>query len=122
MPGERVAMLEYHAAYYVIEDGWYMARVLDFPGALSQGRTLNSARRMVRDALRGLAEWLIEEGKPLPRPNPRARDKAAVFLEPIPLRIRASVGAVHETATTSGASAATRLHGGARRKSAHDGI
>jgi len=23
-------MLEYHAAYYPIEDGWYMAKVLDF--------------------------------------------------------------------------------------------
>jgi hypothetical protein len=27
-------MLEYHAAYYEIEDGWYMAKMLDFPGVV----------------------------------------------------------------------------------------
>jgi predicted RNase H-like HicB family nuclease len=86
-------MLEYHAAYFVIEDGWYMAKVLDFPGVVSQGRTLKSARRMVRDALRLGAECLVEEGEPLPRPNPRARDKKAVFAETIPLRFRAQTGA-----------------------------
>jgi len=68
-------MLEYHAAYYQVEDGWYMAKVLDFPGTVSQGRTLRSARRMIRDALRTMAEWLIEEGETLPRPSSRARDK-----------------------------------------------
>lgn len=86
-------MLKYHAAYYRQEDGWYVAEVLDFPGAVSQGRTLNSARRMIRDALRLLAETTIEQGNPLPRPNPRARDKKADFTETIPLRIRAQTGA-----------------------------
>jgi predicted RNase H-like HicB family nuclease len=108
-------MLEYHAAYYPIEDGWYMARVLDFPGALSQGRTLNSARRMIRDALRGLAEWLIEEGEPLPRPNRRARDKKADFVEAIPLRIRALPGGVDEKATAHGTPSEARVHRDARR-------
>ena len=54
-------MLQYHAAYYPIEDGWYMAKVLDFPGAVSQGRTLRSARGMIRDALRQVAEDLPHE-------------------------------------------------------------
>jgi len=101
-------MLEFHAAYYEIEDGWFLARVLDFPGTLSQGRTLHSARRMIRDALRGLAEWLIDEGQPLPRPNPRAQDKKANFLETIPLKIRALTGAINETATAYGASSDKR--------------
>lgn len=87
-------MLEYHAAYYQIEDGWYMAKVLDFPGTISQGRTLKSARRMIRDALRLMAECTLDDGKPLPPPNPRARDKKAVFTEKIPLQIRAQTGAV----------------------------
>jgi hypothetical protein len=30
-------MLEYHAAYYEIEDGWYLAKILDFPGAIRPG-------------------------------------------------------------------------------------
>jgi predicted RNase H-like HicB family nuclease len=46
-------MLEYHAAYYKQGGGWYVAEMLDFPGAASQGRTLRSAQRMIRDALQG---------------------------------------------------------------------
>ena len=53
-------MLEYHAAFYQGETDWIVAKVLDFPGALSQGRTLQSARRMIRDALRWMAETLLE--------------------------------------------------------------
>jgi predicted RNase H-like HicB family nuclease len=86
-------MLKYTAAYYRQQDGWYVAEILDFPGAVSQGRTLSSARKMIRDALRLLAETTIEQGRPLPRPNPRARDKNADCIETIPLRIRAQTGA-----------------------------
>lgn len=85
-------MLKYHAAYFRGESGWIVARVLDFPGALSQGRTLRSARRMIRDALRIMAETLIEEGESLPRPNPHARDKSAIFQEIIPVRIQVPAG------------------------------
>jgi predicted RNase H-like HicB family nuclease len=86
-------MLEYHVAYYKIEDGWYMAKVLDFPGVVSQGRTLQSARRMIRDALRVMAKHMIEDGESLPKPNPRARDPKAEFSETIPLRARFTTGA-----------------------------
>ena len=34
------------------EDGWIVARVLEVPGALSQGRTRDEARENVLDALR----------------------------------------------------------------------
>lgn len=34
------------------EDGWIVARVLEVPGALSQGRTRKQARANVLDALR----------------------------------------------------------------------
>jgi predicted RNase H-like HicB family nuclease len=87
-------MLEYHAAYYEIEDGWYMARVLDFPGTISQGKTLKSARRMIRDALRLMAECTVELGESLPSPNPRAKDRKAVYVETIRLKMSAQVGAV----------------------------
>jgi predicted RNase H-like HicB family nuclease len=87
-------MLKYHAAYYKIEDGWYMARVLDFPGTISQGKSLKSTKRMIRDALRLMAECTIELGEPLPTPNPRARDRKAAHSETIPLRITAQVGTV----------------------------
>ena len=115
-------MLEYHAAYYPIEDGWYMAEVLDFPGALSQGRTLTSARRMIRDALKGLAEWTVERGEPLPCPNPKAHSKKAVFEETIPLRVRALTRAVHEATTPSATSANSRVPRHARRRKTHDRV
>jgi len=78
-------MLEYHAAYYRIEDGWYMARVLDFPGTISQRKDLEDARWMIRDALKLMAECTMERGEALPRPNPRARDKKAELVEPVRL-------------------------------------
>ena len=34
------------------EDGWIVARVVELPGALSQGRTREEARENVVDALR----------------------------------------------------------------------
>jgi predicted RNase H-like HicB family nuclease len=81
-------MLQYHAAYYRIEDGWFMAKVLDFPGVVTQGKDLEAARRMLRDALREMALWDLEEGRLLPRPNPKARDRKADVLEPIGLTVR----------------------------------
>lgn len=81
-------MMEYHAAYYNGDDGWIVAIVLDFPGANSQGKTLRSARRMIRDALRLMAQTHIEMGEPLPTPNPKAKDKKAIFLERIPVSVR----------------------------------
>jgi predicted RNase H-like HicB family nuclease len=83
-------MLEYHAAYYWHEDTkWYTVQLLDFPSVITQGRTLKSARRMAQDALQLLAESLLEDGEPLPRPNPRVRDKKADLVEPIQLIVRA---------------------------------
>jgi len=82
-------MLEYHSAYYPIEDGWFMARVLDFPGVISQGRSIEHARKMIKDALCLMAEHKLEKGETLPPPNPRSRDKKAVLLEAIHLNIRA---------------------------------
>ncbi len=82
-------MLEYHAAYYKdVESGWFAAEVLDFPGALSQGKTLRSARRNLRDALRLMAECLVERAEPLPCPNPGAHDRKADFQETIRLKTR----------------------------------
>jgi predicted RNase H-like HicB family nuclease len=76
-------MMEYHAAYYEGDDGWIVAIILDFPGANSQGKTLRSARRMIRDALRLMAETHIEMGEALPKPNPKAKRKQAIFVENI---------------------------------------
>ncbi|MCI0685486.1 MAG: type II toxin-antitoxin system HicB family antitoxin [Gemmataceae bacterium] len=86
-------MLQYHAAYYKIEDGWFMAKVLDFPGVITQGKNLVIARRMLRDALREMALWNLEEGRPLPMPNPKATDRKASHFERVRLTVRVHSGA-----------------------------
>jgi predicted RNase H-like HicB family nuclease len=86
-------MLEYHAAYYKQESGWYVVTLLDFPGVNSQGKTLKSARWMIRDALKLMVECYMEAGKPLPRPNPRAKASKADFFEPVRLSIRVHMAA-----------------------------
>jgi predicted RNase H-like HicB family nuclease len=88
-------MRKYHAAYYLDPDSkWYSVEVLDFPGAISQGRTLKSARTMIRDALKLLAQSLLDEGAPLPAPRPASKPKAAHFFEEIPISFRVQTSAV----------------------------
>jgi predicted RNase H-like HicB family nuclease len=84
-------MLEYHAAYYKYpeDDGWYVVSVLDFPGVNTQGRTLREARAMVKDALQLMAECYLEDGRRLPKPNPKATGPAAKRIERIQLRVLA---------------------------------
>ncbi len=65
-------MFTYKAAYKYVEDGWVFGQVLDFPGAISQGRDLNDAREMLAGALAGVAETLALRGQPLPLPDPTA--------------------------------------------------
>ena len=85
-------MFQYHAAFYEGESDWIVAKLLDFPGVLSQGKTLASARRMIRSALQELAESLLQKGEGLPSPNPKAKDKKAIFQEVIPLVIQVPAG------------------------------
>lgn len=82
-------MVEYHAAYYQFDEdnGWYVGSVFDFPGVNTQGRTLREARLMVKDALQLMVECYLEEGRKLPKRNPRASDPAAKRIEKVPLQI-----------------------------------
>ena len=43
--------LGFTVAYAPIEDGWYMAQVVELPEAVTQGETLEEARENVRDAV-----------------------------------------------------------------------
>jgi hypothetical protein len=47
---------------------------------------------MIRDAIRLMAQTHIEMGEPLPTPNPKVRDKKAIFAETIPVSIRVPMG------------------------------
>ena len=62
-----------------------VAKVLDFPGAVSQGFDLADARSMITSALEDMAETYLEEGRALPTPDPDSSDPEADFIELIPL-------------------------------------
>jgi predicted RNase H-like HicB family nuclease len=49
------------------EDGWIVARVVEVPGAMSQGRTREEARANVIDAL----QLMLAPSKPVRSCNPR---------------------------------------------------
>jgi predicted RNase H-like HicB family nuclease len=66
-----------------------IAEALDFPGAMSQGYDLADARLMIASALEDLAQLMIEEGKPLPMPNPSSEAPDADLIELIPLSVHA---------------------------------
>ncbi len=81
-------MLRYHIAFYLPRAAGEMvvAEALDFPGAVSQGFDLPDARLTIASAMEDLAEGLLDEGKPLPTPNPDATSDADL-VELVPLSI-----------------------------------
>ena len=42
---------EYTVLYQPIEDGWIMATVPELPGAVTQGRSMSEARKMIKEAV-----------------------------------------------------------------------
>jgi predicted RNase H-like HicB family nuclease len=76
-------MLRYHVAFYMPKAAGEMvvAEALDFPGAVTQGFDLPDARLMIASAMEDLAQLLLEEGKPLPIPNPTATAAEADLIE-----------------------------------------
>ena len=62
------------------EDGWIVARVVDKPGAMSQGRTRQEALDNVRDALRELLAYEDERHAQEPRDEAFASLDAQIVL------------------------------------------
>jgi predicted RNase H-like HicB family nuclease len=75
--------------YKFLDDGVH-AEVLDFPGAISSGRDIDEARRLLRSALTDMAEDTLQRGEPLPQPNPSATDAESDLEEPIHLLLQAA--------------------------------
>ena len=81
-------MLTYKAAYKV-EDGVFLGEVLDFPGTVACGSTMDEARENLAAALVDMAETNLLRAEPLPVPNPTRTDQAAHLEEPIHLVLQA---------------------------------
>ena len=86
-------MLRYQVALHLPRAPGEMvvAEALDFPGAVTQGFDLADARSMIASAMEDLAQGLLEEGKPLPTPNPDVVADADL-IELVPLSVH--VGAL----------------------------
>jgi predicted RNase H-like HicB family nuclease len=82
-------MLTYKAMYKFLEHGVH-AEVLDFPGAITAGDTLQEARRLLASALVDMAETTLLHGEPLPLPDPLCNDPEADLEEPIHLLLTAT--------------------------------
>lgn len=80
-------MLTYKAAYKLVE-GTYLGEVLDYPGTVSFGQTLDEARRNLAAALYDMAETNLLRGEALPLPNASRSDPDADLEEPIYLAIQ----------------------------------
>ena len=80
-------MLTYKSSYKWSE-GVMLGEVLDFPGTIAYGNSLDEARNRLASALRDMAETNLINGEPLPIPNPLATDEDADLEEPIYLVIQ----------------------------------
>ena len=81
-------MITYTAAY-IFEDDTCIGEVLDFPGTVSCGKTLDETRKHLSDALLDMAETNLMLGDPLPKPQTSVKDGADI-IEPIYLVLQAS--------------------------------
>ncbi len=81
-------MLTYKSAYKFV-DGVYLGEVLDFPGTVSSGTTVEEARRNLAAALEDMAETNVQRGESLPVPDPSRSDLDADLEEPIYLVLHA---------------------------------
>lgn len=82
-------MLTYKAMYKYCDDGVH-AEVLDFPGALTCGQSLEEARSNLAGALVDMAEVSLLNGEPLPVPDPNVTSPDADLEEPFHLLLSAS--------------------------------
>jgi predicted RNase H-like HicB family nuclease len=82
-------MITYKAAYR-FEDGVYLGEVLDFPGTVACGATLEEARLNLADALLDMAETNLELGETLPRPDASRTKPESDIEEPIYLVLQTS--------------------------------
>lgn len=87
-------MLTYKAAYKLCDDGVH-AEVLDFPGVITCAPTVEDARRQLRAALVDMAEYRLDRGDALPRPDDSLSSSEMDLEEPIHLLFSAASQGEH---------------------------
>lgn len=94
-------MLTYKSSYKT-QGGITLGEVLDFPGTVAYGNSLEEARANLASALRDMAETNLLKGESLPTPQPELTDDDAELEEPIYLILQAG----SHISTTVGAASA----------------
>ncbi|HEY1260542.1 MAG TPA: type II toxin-antitoxin system HicB family antitoxin [Stellaceae bacterium] len=64
----------YTVLFEPAEEGGYIVTCPSLPGLATEGDTLEEARAMAADAVRGYLEVLAKDGRPIPRADPAPRD------------------------------------------------
>ena len=67
------AIYSYNVVFEPAEEGGYVVTVPALPGVVTQGETLDEARSMAEDAIRGYLEALMLEGEEIPHEPGDAR-------------------------------------------------
>jgi antitoxin HicB len=62
------------------EEGGYVVTCPALPGLVTEGDTMEEARRMAQDALRGYLESLIEDGLTIPPDKPPITEPVEIAL------------------------------------------
>lgn len=74
----------YTVLFEPAEEGGYVVTCPALPGLVTEGDTLDEAREMARDAIRGYLESLQKDGQPLPEdirlPADPVKEEVAVAL------------------------------------------
>lgn len=73
---------KYTVVFEQIEKGGYLVTCPALPGLITEGDTLDEAREMAKDAIKGYLESLAKDGEPPPEEN---------FIEPIKEVVEVSV-------------------------------
>jgi predicted RNase H-like HicB family nuclease len=61
--------LPYHRVFtYIREDDYYFAQVLEFPGCMSDGKTLDEANAHLNEAITGWTQTKLQGGFTVPPP------------------------------------------------------
>ncbi len=81
-------MLIYKSVYRW-EQGVCLGEVVDFPGTVAAGATIEEARHALAEALKDMAETNLLRGESLPVPNPAADCVGHELDEPIYLLLQA---------------------------------
>jgi len=76
-----VPQYEYSAVFEPAPEGGYVVTVPALPGLVTEGDTMEQAREMVKDAIRGYIEILVKHGEEFPlEPHPASVERAAVIV------------------------------------------